>query len=273
MNRLRPLHRFTSPAPSPSRVENADDRRRQGRRGKTTTAVALFLPRRTKAKVLLIYRPAASIADALGESDAGARGLGTDRRAPGLVVRQMDAAPRSHVFAIVSGAHRRCSAHSSRADRRRRTAPFSAICSPRPASTSCSLSLLGALAERRFAHIVVDPRPPDICFAPDMPRRSRSTGHTAQRLMLKYRDVVGLGDGAGAASTSPSERAPEQLLHDAAHALVMSHSTNRWCAPRRRGCRRGSRAAYQSRRDSVESRKHPPPLFLPPSPHTGFSPR
>ena len=84
-----------------------------------------------------------------------------------------------------------------------------------------ALSLLGdALAERRFTRIVVDPAPTGhLLRLLDMPAIALDWTHRLLRMMLKYRDIVGLGDTAGELlAFAKRTRALDALLHDAAHA-------------------------------------------------------
>src|SRR5262249_7494557 len=61
-----------------------------------------------------------------------------------------------------------------------------------------ALSALGeAVAERRYARLVVDPAPTGhLLRLLEMPAIALDWSHRLMRLMLKYRDVVGLGDTA-----------------------------------------------------------------------------
>lgn len=200
--------------------------------GKTTTAVALAL--RSAADqggtVLLVSTdPAASIADALGESNAPWAHADVEYEppeAPGLVVRQMDA---SAAFSRVRDQYqeRIDALFSSLVSRGIDVAQDRAILrdllalAPPGIDELFALSLLGdALAERRFARIVVDPAPTGhLLRLLDMPAIALDWTHRLMRLMLKYRDVVGLGDTAQELlDFAKRTRALEQLLHDAAHA-------------------------------------------------------
>jgi len=80
-----------------------------------------------------------------------------------------------------------------------------------------ALSLLGdALAERRFSRIVVDPAPTGhLIRLLEMPALALDWSHRLMRLMLKYRDVVGLGETAkDLLDFARRTRALDALIHD-----------------------------------------------------------
>ncbi len=87
-----------------------------------------------------------------------------------------------------------------------------------------ALSVLGdALADGRFARIVVDPAPTGhLLRLLEMPAIALDWTHRLMRLMLKYRDVVGLGDAAAELlDFAKRTRALDGLLHDRERAGVM----------------------------------------------------
>jgi arsenite-transporting ATPase len=87
-----------------------------------------------------------------------------------------------------------------------------------------ALSALGdALTERRYARIVVDPAPTGhLLRLLDMPAIALDWSHRLMRLMLKYRDVVGLGDTArDLLDFAKRTRELEALLHDATRCAVI----------------------------------------------------
>jgi arsenite/tail-anchored protein-transporting ATPase len=80
-----------------------------------------------------------------------------------------------------------------------------------------ALSTLGdELAEGRFARIVVDPAPTGhLLRLLEMPAIALDWSHRLMRLMLDYREVVGLGDAAGELlEFAKRTRALDALLHD-----------------------------------------------------------
>src|SRR5262249_11333518 len=87
-----------------------------------------------------------------------------------------------------------------------------------------ALSVLGdALAEQRFARIVVDPAPTGhLLRLLDMPAIALDWSHRIMRLMLKYREVVGLGETAhDLLDFAKRTRALESLLHDPSRCTVI----------------------------------------------------
>lgn len=198
--------------------------------GKTTVSVALAIAAadELKGNVLLISTdPAPSIADALGEPDAPWSVRDVEYSPPdvaGLTVRQMDAGA---AFARIRDQYQE-----------RIDALFDALVSrgidvahdrailrdllalaPPGIDELFALSLLGdTLAERRFSRIVVDPAPTGhLLRLLDMPAIALDWTHRLMRLMLKYRDVVGLGDAAQELlDFAKRTRALEQLLRSPA---------------------------------------------------------
>jgi arsenite-transporting ATPase len=80
-----------------------------------------------------------------------------------------------------------------------------------------ALSILGdALHDRRFARIIIDPAPTGhLLRLLEMPAIALDWSHRLMRLMLKYRDVVGLGDTAQELlDFAKRTRVLDALLHD-----------------------------------------------------------
>jgi arsenite-transporting ATPase len=205
--------------------------------GKSTIATALAIAAvdATHEPTLLVSTdPAPSIADALGATNEDwAR---ADREhavadVPGLVVRQLDAAA---AFARLRDEYQ------SRID-----ALFDALTgrgvdfaadhaivrdllslAPPGIDELFALSSLGdALAEGRFTRIIVDPAPTGhLLRLLDMPAIALDWTHRLMRLMLKYRDIVGLGDTAQELLTfARRTRALDELLHTpGAGAIVIA---------------------------------------------------
>jgi arsenite/tail-anchored protein-transporting ATPase len=175
--------------------------------GKSTVSCALALATTDTSggRTLLVSTdPAPSLADAFGESDApwGVHDV-EHEIAPGLVVRQMDA---TAAFSRIRDEYQ------SRID-----ALFEALVgrgvdvahdrtilrdllslAPPGIDELFALSLLGdALDARHFDRIVVDPAPTGhLLRLLDMPSVALDWTHRLMRLMLKYKDVVALGDAA-----------------------------------------------------------------------------
>jgi arsenite-transporting ATPase len=177
--------------------------------GKSTVACALAIAAADdgSGSVLLVSTdPAPSIADALGQSDAPWARADAEHEvtdAPGLVVRQMDA---TAAFARLRDEYQEridalFDAVVGRGlDVRHDRAIVRDLLSLAPPGIDelFALSLLGdALAERRFSRIVVDPAPTGhLLRLLEMPALALDWSHRLMRLMLKYRDVVGLGETA-----------------------------------------------------------------------------
>jgi arsenite-transporting ATPase len=87
-----------------------------------------------------------------------------------------------------------------------------------------ALSILGdALQEQRFARIIVDPAPTGhLLRLLEMPAIALDWSHRLMRLMLKYRDVVGLGETAQELlDFAKRTRAVDALLHDADRCSII----------------------------------------------------
>ncbi|HXT19106.1 MAG TPA: ArsA family ATPase [Gemmatimonadaceae bacterium] len=196
--------------------------------GKSTVSCAIAIAAAEKGigDVLLVSTdPAASLADALGESGtAWARSDVESRIAdvPGLVVRQMDAGAAfarirdeyrtriDDLFAALVG--RGVDVEHDRAILRDLLA-----LAPPGIDELFALSLLGdALDEQRFACVVVDPAPTGhLLRLLDMPAIALDWTHRLMRLMLKYRDAMPLGDAAqDLLGFAKRTRALDALLHD-----------------------------------------------------------
>jgi arsenite-transporting ATPase len=196
--------------------------------GKSTISCALAIAAADESagSILLVSTdPAPSLADALGEGGAPWAARDTEHQPDGvanLVVRQMDA---TAAFAALRDEYQ------SRID-----ALFGAIVgrgvdvehdrailrelfalAPPGIDELLALSVLGeALETHRFARVVVDPAPTGhLLRLLDMPGVALEWTHRLMRLMLKYRDVVALGDSAQELlDFSRRVRAFDALLHD-----------------------------------------------------------
>lgn len=196
--------------------------------GKSTVACALAIDAThdgTEPTLLVSTDPAPSIADAFGQVDAPWAQADLEAAiddVPGLTVRQMDA---SAAFA------RARDEYQTRVDELFTSLVGSGIdiepdrailrdllaLAPPGVDELFALSTLGdALAEGRFAHIIVDPAPTGhLLRLLDMPALALDWTHRIMRLMLKYQDIVGLGDTAhDLLAFAKRTRALDVLLHD-----------------------------------------------------------
>ena len=203
--------------------------------GKSTVATALAIAAADagRAPVLLVSTdPAPSLADALGERTADwSRGdvEGEVADVPGLSVRQMDAAAafaqlrdgyQSRIDTLFDSlVSRGVDVEHDRAILRELLA-----LAPPGVDEVFALSALGdALAEHRYACIVVDPAPTGhFLRLLDMPAIALDWSHRLMRLMLKYREVVGLGETArDLLDFAKRTRELDTLLHDRARCGVV----------------------------------------------------
>jgi arsenite/tail-anchored protein-transporting ATPase len=171
--------------------------------GKTTTACALAIVAAQLAPPVLLVStdPAPSIADALGQAvgDAETAVSGV----PGLTARQMDATAafrefqrgyQARIDALFDAFVRRgVDATHDRAILRDLLA-----LSPPGIDELYALASLGeTLDERRFSRVIVDPAPTGhLLRLLEMPALALDWSHRLMRLMLKYRDIAGLGESA-----------------------------------------------------------------------------
>jgi arsenite/tail-anchored protein-transporting ATPase len=199
--------------------------------GKSTVACALAIAAADEdaGSVLLVSTdPAPSIADAFGESDAPWARADVEHelaQAPGLVVRQMDAGAafarlRDEYQARIDALFDSLVGHGLDVQQDRRILRDLLALAPPGIDELFALSLLGdALAEQRFARIIVDPAPTGhLLRLLEMPALALDWTHRLMRLMLKYRDVVAAGDTAGElVDFAKRTRALDALLHDRAN--------------------------------------------------------
>jgi arsenite-transporting ATPase len=196
--------------------------------GKSTVACALAIAAVDSGvgDVLLVSTdPAPSIADALGEGDA-AWARSEDEHpvpeAPGLVVRQMDATAafsrfreeyESRIDALFDAVLARgVDAAHDRAILRQLLS-----LAPPGVDELYALSILGeTITAQRFARVIVDPAPTGhLLRLLEMPQLALDWSHRLMRLMLKYREIAGLGDAAQELlDFARRTRALESLLHD-----------------------------------------------------------
>jgi len=198
--------------------------------GKSTVACALAIAAADDAagSVLLVSTdPAPSIADALGESDEPWARSDVEHdvdQVPGLVVRQMDATAaftrlRDEYQERIDSLFDALIVRGLDVQHDRAIVRDLLALAPPGIDELFALSLLGdALAERRFARIVVDPAPTGhLLRLLEMPALALDWTHRLMRLMLKYRDVVGLGETAQELlDFSRRTRALDALIRDRA---------------------------------------------------------
>jgi arsenite-transporting ATPase len=198
--------------------------------GKTTAACALAVDvAGDSRRVLLVSTdPAPSIADALdtpvADSETAVAG------APGLVARQMDAAAafermrtryRERVDALFDAF---VAAGVDAAYDRAILRDLLALAPPGVDEVYALASLGETLAEARFDVVVVDPAPTGhLLRLLEMPALALDWAHRLMRLMLKYREVGGLGEAAeDLLGFARRTRALAALLADAASAGLLA---------------------------------------------------
>jgi arsenite-transporting ATPase len=171
--------------------------------GKTTAACALAITAAASTPDVLLVStdPAPSIGDALrqviGDRETSVDGV------RGLVARQMDATVafrdfqrgyQDRIDALFDGLVR----HGVDARHDREILRELLALAPPGIDELYALASLGeTLDERRFARVIVDPAPTGhLLRLLQMPPLALDWSHRLMRLMLKYRDVGGLGDSA-----------------------------------------------------------------------------
>ena len=202
--------------------------------GKTTVSIALAVNAASTGEgdILLVSTdPAPSIADALGiEDPAWARsGAQPVTDVIGLFAWQMDA---TQAFAEFRDRYRgRIDALFDAivgrgldvAHDRTILRDLLALAPPGIDELYALASLGETLDERRYARIIIDPAPTGhLLRLLEMPALALEWSHRLMRMMLKYKDVSGLGDAAEELlSFSKRTRAVEALLRDGARAGVI----------------------------------------------------
>jgi arsenite-transporting ATPase len=190
--------------------------------GKTTSACALAIAAAavTPPVLLVSTDPAPSIADALGQAidDAETAVAGVS----GLIARQMDATAAFRDFQ--RGYQQRIDAvfdafvrHGVDASHDRVILRDLLALAPPGIDELYALASLGeTLDEGRFARVIVDPAPTGhLLRLLQMPALALDWSHRLMRLMLKYRDVGGLGESAeGVLSFARRTRRVAEILHD-----------------------------------------------------------
>ena len=195
--------------------------------GKSTVACALAIAAADADEgltLLVSTDPAPSIADALGAGDASWAKADVEfplDDPPRLVVRQMDATAafarvRDQYRARIDSLFDALVGRGVDIEQDRAILRDLLELAPPGIDEVFALSILGdALHEKRFARIVVDPAPTGhLLRLLEMPAIALDWSHRLMRLMLKYRDVVGLGDTARELlDFAKRTRALDALLH------------------------------------------------------------
>jgi arsenite-transporting ATPase len=201
--------------------------------GKTTVSCALAIAAADAGDepVLLVSTdPAASIADALGDPDQPAWSV--ERRVSGvprLTALQLDAAAafaaaRDRYQTQIDAMFGAVVARGADAARDRAVMRELLALAPPGVDELFALSVLGdELAAGRFARIIVDPAPTGhMLRLLEMPAIALDWSHRLMRLMLEYREVVGLGDAAAELlEFAKRTRALDGLLRDRERSGVM----------------------------------------------------
>lgn len=170
--------------------------------GKTTVAAAIAVQAARVAPTLVVSTdPAPSLADALAQDVPD-----TDvpvREAPGLFARQMDATAaftrlrteyQERVDALFAGL---VASGVDLAHDRAITRDLLALAPPGLDEVYALSLIADALLEGTYAHVIVDPAPTGhFLRLLEMPGLALDWSHQLMRLMLKYKNVVGLGDAA-----------------------------------------------------------------------------
>ena len=202
--------------------------------GKTTVAAALALASARTATTLIVSTdPAPSLADVFGQSIGDADTPIAEAPGGRLSARQMDATAafarlrdeyRTRVDALFDGLVGRG------VDLSHDRAIVRDLLSLAPPGIDevYALSLLAdALFEQRFERVIVDPAPTGhLLRLLEMPPLALSWTHQLMRLMLKYREVAGLGDAAADLLAFAKQlRALDALMRDPARAGVVLVTT------------------------------------------------
>ena len=196
--------------------------------GKTTVAAALALHAARRHRTLVVSTdPAPSLGDALasdiGDAETPVAGM------PGLFARQMDATAafarlREEYQARVDAVFQELV--GSGVDLAQDRAVIRDLLSLAPPGVDevYALSLLSeALSSDRYERVIVDPAPTGhLLRLLEMPQLALSWCHQLLRLMLKYKEVAGLGESAAdLLAFSKGLRGVDALLHDEARAAVV----------------------------------------------------
>jgi arsenite-transporting ATPase len=196
--------------------------------GKTTVAAALAIDSARRASTLVVSTdPAPSLADALAQ-DVPDEDVPVEGEAR-LLARQMDASAafarlRDRYASKVDAMFEGLTAHGVDLASDRAIARDLLALAPPGIDEVYGLSLIAeALFERDYARVIVDPAPTGhLLRLLEMPQLALAWSHQLMRLMLKYKDVVGLGDaGRDVLAFAKTLRALDALLHDGERCAVV----------------------------------------------------
>jgi arsenite-transporting ATPase len=197
--------------------------------GKTTVACALAIAGadRNTSTLLVSTDPAPSVGDALdqkiGDADEAVDGVAN------LSARQMDAtaafaAFRDEYRGRIDALFESLSGRGLDIAQDREILRDLLSLAPPGIDELYALTVLGdTIEEGRFARIIIDPAPTGhLLRLLDMPSQAVAWSHQLMRLMLKYKDVVGLGETAqGLLEFAKRTRALDRRLHDPALAATV----------------------------------------------------
>ncbi|MBX6332187.1 MAG: ArsA family ATPase [Gemmatimonadaceae bacterium] len=197
--------------------------------GKTTVACALGVTHATPERPVLLVStdPAPSVADALAEP------VGEDpvpiTGAPGLHAQQLDASAafarfRERYSARVDELFDALLRGSLDAVHDRRIARDLLALAPPGIDELYALAMLGeTVAQEKYAAVIVDPAPTGhLLRLLQLPAIALEWSHRLLRLMLKYKDLVGLGPAAEElVAFARRTRQLDHVLHDPARAGVL----------------------------------------------------
>jgi len=202
--------------------------------GKTSVSCAIALAAaEAGGRVLLVSTdPAPSIADALGQPIGDEETVVDDLHGGELRARQMDAASAFQRFRLeyearVDELFGALVATGVDASYDRAIVRDLLALSPPGIDEIFALSVLGeTLSEARFTHVVVDPAPTGhLLRLLEMPALALDWSRQIMRLMLKYKEVVGLGDAAEELlAFSRRTRTLETLMRDATRCGLVAVS-------------------------------------------------
>lgn len=202
--------------------------------GKTSVSCAVALAAaEAGGRVLLVSTdPAPSITDALGQPIGDDETVIDDVHGGELRARQMDATAAFQRFRLeyearVDELFGALVATGVDASYDRAIVRDLLALSPPGIDEIFALSVLGeTLSEARFTHVVVDPAPTGhLLRLLEMPALALDWSHQIMRLMLKYKEVVGLGDAAEELlAFSRRTRTLETLMRDATRCGLIAVS-------------------------------------------------
>ena len=196
--------------------------------GKTTVASGIALTAASKFRTLVVSTdPAPSLADTFGQPipDADTPIAGVT----GLFARQMDATAafsrlKDQYVERVEALFDALMSKGVNLDRDRAIARDLLALAPPGVDEVYALTLISdAIAEARYERVIVDPAPTGhLLRLLEMPQLALAWTHQLMRLMLKYKDVAGLGETAGdLLDFARNLRVVDALLRDPARCGIV----------------------------------------------------